>query len=128
VHSILDFNFKLSINYLNFPKLLKFNFLKLLKIINSSKQHHLKNVHIHDDLQETCLTQWAITQEVITPGYRQRGSPSVHSHQARKMWNVVMTNMKEHISAKKQPQLRVGVPRKGCFGGAEEMIQSQRQR
>jgi hypothetical protein len=72
------------------------------KIINSPKQHYLKNFHLHVDLQETWPTERPTTQEVITPGYRQWESPSVPSHQARWMRSMAKTNMKRHISSQKQ--------------------------
>ena len=55
------------------------NFLTLCKsnqefhnIINLSRQHYLRNTHLHVGLQETCPTEWTqSTQGVITPGERQ---------------------------------------------------------
>jgi hypothetical protein len=56
---MLSINYpKLSQNYLN-----QANFLRLLK----SSQ----NIHLRIDLQDICPTEWAITQEVISPGYSQ---------------------------------------------------------
>lgn len=68
-YSILDSNFKLSINYLNFSKkkndLSQATFLSYLnqkfhKMINPPKQHYLENVHPNIDLQETCPAEQSI--------------------------------------------------------------------
>lgn len=82
-HSALNSNFiicfwknnlnhilKPSINYANLLKLFKLN-QEFHNITNSSKQYYFMKVHLHVDLQENCPAEWAITQEVITPGYRQ---------------------------------------------------------
>ena len=64
-----------------------------------------KNVHLHVDLQETCPAAWAIlTQEVITPDYRQWGSSHAHSRHASYTRNIAMAGMRRHIRSKKQCQ------------------------
>lgn len=86
----LDPDFKLCITILTSQMYLnQVNFLKLLKsgipwTRSLSKQQYLKNFHPHIDPQETCPTEWALSQEVITPGYRLWGS--THTKPNKWVW------------------------------------------
>lgn len=88
--------FQIYLNEGNIMKLFK-SYQEVHEITNSSKQHYLKNIYLHVDLQKTFPTEGAISQEVTTPGYRKWGSP-----QAQEMRNMAMTNMRRHISSQNQ--------------------------
>lgn len=72
------------------------------KIINCPHQYYFMKVHLHVDLKENCTVGWASTQQVITPGYRQWNSLHARSHGNRFARNIAKTDIKRHISIKRQ--------------------------
>jgi hypothetical protein len=58
-------------------------------------------IHLHIDLQENFPIEQAITQDIITPGYRGSEGLPVDNH-ARCMRSTAMTNMRRHSSSNKQ--------------------------
>lgn len=61
-------------------------------------------VHLHIDLQESHATEWDVSQEATTAGYRQWGSPQTPSHHARYMRNTAMTDTRRPSSSRKPPR------------------------
>ena len=59
-------------------------------------------VHLYVDMWEIYPIGWISPRSNLTPGYRQWGSPGVHSHQVKCVTSVALTNMRKHTSCKKQ--------------------------